>query len=74
MKKSFPVFLSILALAVSAGAQAPDRNKSKAKGKALPIQGKQLPDVTAFDANGEEFPLAQKLKGQHGVIVFGCLT
>ena len=74
MKRVVPVFLSFFALAAVAAAQGPDRSKGKAKGRSLPLEGKNLPDVTAYDADGEEFPLIQKLKGRHGVIVFGCLT
>lgn len=40
----------------------------------LTIQGEQLPDLTAHDETGKPFSLNQRLKGKHGVIVFGCLT
>ena len=40
----------------------------------LPLQGRDLPEVTAFDAEGIAVELRQALKGKHGVIVFGCLT
>lgn len=44
-------------------------------GAAPPLEiGSALPDLVAFDEGGEEFPLRQKLKGRHAVIVFGCLT
>jgi len=36
--------------------------------------GSELADVTAYNEKGEAFPLQQKLKGRHAVIVFGCLT
>mgnify|MGYP001232592237 FL=1 len=39
----------------------------------LPLQGKLLPSVTAFDEDGQEFSLT-KLKGEYSVLVFGCLT
>jgi cytochrome oxidase Cu insertion factor (SCO1/SenC/PrrC family) len=55
----------------SAFAQGPGKGKDSGP---LPLQGKELPDVTAHDESGAEFPLQQKLKGKHGVIVFGCLT
>jgi hypothetical protein len=76
MKKALPVFLSLFAIAVVTGAQEQERSKGKGKGDSgpLPLQGKNLPEVIAFDAAGQPFPLAQKLKGRHGVIVFGCLT
>ena len=35
--------------------------------------GDPLPDITLVDAEGEPFPL-ENLKGNHTVIVFGCLT
>ncbi|MEO0414807.1 MAG: hypothetical protein AAF226_07630 [Verrucomicrobiota bacterium] len=49
---------------------------SQGKGNSgpLPLQGKPLPDVTAFDEAGNAFPLRDKLKDQHSVIVFGCMT
>lgn len=47
---------------------------SKGKGKPMTLQGEALPDVSGFDEEGNAFPLQQKLKGRHGVIVFGCLT
>lgn len=40
----------------------------------MPLQGETLPDISGFDEEGNAFPLRQKLKGRHGVIVFGCLT
>ena len=63
---------SLLLVATSAPTWA--QGPGKAKGKALPIQGKPLPDVSAIDENGDSFPLRKKLKGRHAVIVFGCLT
>lgn len=67
-------FLLIAAIVLAIGtvhAQGPGRAKDSGP---LPLQGKPLPDVTAHDETGAEFPLVQKLKGRHGVIVFGCLT
>ncbi len=46
----------------------------KGKGSPMSLQGEALPDVAGFDEEGNAFPLQQKLKGRHGVIVFGCLT
>lgn len=40
----------------------------------LPLQGKMLPGVSAFNEAGEKIQLQQSLKGRHAVIVFGCLT
>ena len=39
-----------------------------------PGPGDPLPEVSAFDAEGEAFPLREKLAGKPAVIVFGCLT
>lgn len=62
--------LGIFAIALTNSlAQRPGENTSP-----LPIQGEQIPELTAYDENGEAFSLTQRLKGKHGVIVFGCLT
>lgn len=39
----------------------------------LPLQGKALPEVEAFDADGQLVSTAS-LKGSYTVLVFGCLT
>ena len=39
----------------------------------LPLQGKALPVVQAFDADGQLVSTAS-LKGSYTVLVFGCLT
>lgn len=39
----------------------------------LPRVGSQLPDVSAFDAEGRPFALSE-LRGEYSVLVFGCLT
>lgn len=36
--------------------------------------GSELADVTAYLEDGTAFPLREKLKGKHAVVVFGCLT
>jgi len=46
----------------------------KGNGSPLPLQGKPLPEVIAYDESGAEFPLLQKTQGRYTVIVFGCLT
>ncbi len=67
-------FSFLILLSCSMGlAHAQGPGKAKDSGP-LPLQGKELPDVVAHDESGAEFPLRQKLKGKHGVIVFGCLT
>ena len=40
----------------------------------IPQVGDRLPDVVGIDEAGDEFPLREKLKGKHAVLVFGCLT
>ena len=40
---------------------------------AVPKVGDRLPDVSAFDEQGEAFPLRETLDGSPAVIVFGCL-
>ncbi len=41
---------------------------------ALPTIGAAVPKRTAYDADGQPFDLAERLKGQYSVVVFGCLT
>jgi hypothetical protein len=41
---------------------------------ALPPIGDSVPQLTAYDAEGKAFNLADRLKGHYSVIVFGCLT
>ncbi len=66
------LFLLTSAASIAQGPAGSERGKSK--GGALPIEGKMLPELTAFDESGTEVQLNQKLKGRHAVIVFGCLT
>ena len=40
----------------------------------LPLQGKRLPETSAFDEDGNRIQLRELLKGRHAVIIFGCLT
>jgi len=70
--KSAIVFGILVAFLTNTHAQ---RSSSKGRDSGpLPIQGEQLPELTAYDEDGEAFSLKQRLKGKHGVIVFGCLT
>ena len=39
----------------------------------VPAPGTMLPDVTAYDEQGDEFSTAS-LRGRYTVLVFGCLT
>ena len=52
---------------------APQLSLAQRAGGSLPLVGKQLPDLTVFDENGDDFPM-QQLRGEYSVIVFGCLT
>ncbi|MAS92334.1 MAG: hypothetical protein CMO55_03990 [Verrucomicrobiales bacterium] len=62
-------------LALSTASVSAQRPGGKAKDTGpLPLLGKELPDVSAYDETGEPFALRQRLKGKHGVIIFGCLT
>lgn len=40
----------------------------------MPRVGSLIPEISVVDAQGASFPLREKLKGRHAVIVFGCLT
>lgn len=39
----------------------------------VPTAGTQMPAITLFDEDGNEFS-TESLKGKHSVVVFGCLT
>lgn len=39
-----------------------------------PKIGALIPDVSAYDAEGNKVRLREILAGQHAVLVFGCLT
>ena len=41
--------------------------------RSAPKIGELLPDVAAYHADGNTFPL-RSLKGHYSVLVFGCLT
>ena len=77
----FGLILS-LALAIvwagSAAAQPPrspnaDASPARRAGGTLPEVGKVIPEITLYDARGEEFSTTS-LRGQYSVLVFGCLT
>ena len=68
-----PLFL-LLALLMIPTAAVFAQGPRKKSNQPLPLQGKDLPDVTAFDSEGKPFALHRKLEGRHAVIVFGCLT
>ncbi len=52
---------------------SPRRSMQRRFDRSTPAVGSPLPDVTAFDADGNPFHLGS-LKGHYSVIVFGCLT
>jgi len=61
-------------LAAMAGAVAMFATGALAQfGPGLPQPGDTLPDLVVYDDQGEEFQL-RRLRGEHSVIVFGCLT
>lgn len=39
----------------------------------VPERGTRLPEVVVYDEHGEPFT-TKSLRGQHAVLVFGCLT
>lgn len=51
-------------------AQPSNRGRSSSR---LPAVGTVLPDVTVFDAEGNEFS-TKTLREHYSVLVFGCLT
>ena len=69
----FPVLL-LLALAFNSVALGQDRAGRRGGDENMPQAGSLIPEISVVDAQGESFPLREKLKGRHTVIVFGCLT
>ena len=71
----FAAATAVACMAITASAQQQSRSARPGdNSNPLPLQGKSLPAVSAFNQEGEKVDLAQALKGKHGVIVFGCLT
>ncbi len=73
MRFQVPALLAVSFVfqAVAAG-QGSERRRGG--GENMPKVGGLLPEISVVDAQGESFPLREKLKGRHAVIVFGCLT
>ncbi len=73
MRFQVPALLAVSFVfqAVAAG-QGSERRRGG--GENMPKVGSLLPEISVVDAQGESFPLREKLKGRHAVIVFGCLT
>ena len=64
----------LLLMAAFPGAiQAQRRGNNPEFERNSPAVGERLPDITVFDANGDEFPL-RSIKDHYSVVVFGCLT
>lgn len=60
--------LRILPLFAAAFAMVPGKTS------AIPAIGDPVPKLPAYDAEGNSFDLAERLKGNYAVVVFGCLT
>jgi len=50
-----------------------DRGPKAIFERSAPKVGDPLPELLAYDSQGEEFPLSS-LRGSYAVLVFGCLT
>ena len=67
--------LAALGLSTSAQAQINPRQQANRRFEATaPAVGEPLPDLTVYDADGEELRLGELLQGHYTVIVLGCLT
>jgi len=74
MKKLRFLALLLITLVVQAVAQGQGREGRRGGDENMPQVGNLIPEVSVVDAQGANFPLREKLKGRHAVIVFGCLT
>ncbi|HUG93299.1 MAG TPA: hypothetical protein VML55_20830 [Planctomycetaceae bacterium] len=73
---AFAIALGLLATSVRAQpgeANSPRQQVVRGFERTAPDVGELLPDVAAFDADGQPLRLSS-LKGSHTVLVFGCLT
>ncbi len=82
MQKAFQLGLfAVLVCVQVAVAQPPGRRRRGGVGRVGSTRlaqaglklGMRLPDVRVYDDRGREFKLSS-LKGEHVVVVFGCLT
>jgi len=71
LRYSFFLLLPIVFHAIAMGEGS---ERGRGSDENMPQVGSQIPDITVMDSQGGEFPLREKLKGRHAVIVFGCLT
>ena len=69
----FPFFL-ILPIVFHAIAMGQGSERGRGSDENMPQVGSLIPDITVVDSLGGGFPLREKLKGRHAVLVFGCLT
>ena len=82
MKKKVSLWIWLMAVAfieigfaqLTRDSTDPNRNSLFSQfEKEAPKVGKLLPDLEAFDENGQPFRLSS-LQGNYTVLVFGCLT
>ena len=66
-------FSFVFGLCLISSAQRGGRGNDVGFERSKPAVGDPLPDVSGFDADGNEFNLRQ-LKDNYSVVVFGCLT
>ena len=69
----FPFFL-LFTIVFHAAAIGQGRDLGRESDENMPQVGSLIPDIIVVDSQGREFPLREKLKGRHAVLVFGCLT
>lgn len=70
MRQSFVLSVLIATLVARANVMAQQSERQQFR---LPKEGTIIPDVTVYDENGNTFS-TRELRGQHTVLVFGCLT
>ncbi len=75
LRSQLALFLGISVVISSSVLAQPGGNSRGGRGPGgdLPEVGSMVPDITLYDAEGEEFSTSS-LRGQHSVLVFGCLT
>ena len=73
MRFGFPTMV-LITLIFQTVADGQGRERRRGGGENMPQAGSLIPGISVVDAQGDNFPLREKLKGRHAVIVFGCLT